>query len=452
MNFFWRRRDEELDEELRFHLAMAIQERIERGEDPKEAERAARREFGNLLLVRETTRRMWGWGWLEDAWHDARYALRGLRRSPGFSAAAIASLALGIGANTAIFSLTYTIMLRSLPVAQPERLVELLQKYPGEPRGNGYWTRRSYEHYRERSQSFGALFGMGIDNHIKVSVEGGEPEFRVAEFVTDNYFGALGLRPVLGRGIGPGDEGLAVISWTLWNSRYNGDAGVLGKRVVVGKKSLTIIGVAPRGYRGLRVEAATDVWAPTDPDGQFVLIGRLRDGATVAQARAEMESLYPFTIAERAVKSSDPLVRQLRVELEPCGAGLSTVRDRFGRPLTMLMAVVGVLLLLACANMAGLLLARGAARGKEMAMRLALGASRWRLARQVLTESLLLSVAGTAAGGVVAYGCTQALVELLASGRPHEKLELSVELDAHLLLYAAGLAAVTGLLFGLAPA
>jgi hypothetical protein len=220
-----RRRDQELNEEIQSHLAMAIRDRIERGEDPREAELAARREFGNQTLVREITRDMWGWRFLEEILQDVRYALRGMRRSPVVTSVVVASLALGIGANTAIFSLVYSVMLRALPVARPEQLVELLQKYPGEPRGNGYWSMRSYEHFREHSHAFAGLTGTAIDNAARVRAEGTEAEV-VAEYVVGNYFPLLGVQPAFGRLIGPEHDAakpegaVAVVSWSFWNSRF----------------------------------------------------------------------------------------------------------------------------------------------------------------------------------------------------------------------------------------
>jgi hypothetical protein len=220
------RRDRELDEEIQAHLTMAIRDRIERGENPQEAELAARLEFGNATLTRETTRDMWRWRFLEEIARDIRYALRGMRRSPGMTAVVVASLALGIGANMAIFSLVYSVMLRSLPVAHPEELVELLQKYPGEPRGNGYWSPRSYEHYRDHNHVFAALTGVAIDNVARVRAEGWEAEALIAEYVVGNYFEVLGLRPALGRLIGfehdttKPEGAVAVMSWSLWNSRF----------------------------------------------------------------------------------------------------------------------------------------------------------------------------------------------------------------------------------------
>ncbi|MEO8661623.1 MAG: ABC transporter permease [Bryobacteraceae bacterium] len=390
-----------------------------------------------------------------DLWQDTRYALRGMRRSPVFTAVAILSLALGIGANTAIFSLMETAMLRLLPVSHPEQLVELLQKYPGEPRGNGYWSPRSYEHIRDQNHIFSALIATSIDNRVRLISEGSEPEFVVGEYVTGNYFSDLGVTPVIGRTVGPqdSDASVAVISWSTWTGKFHQDPGVLGKRILVQDKPATVIGVAPRSFVGLRVEAKTSVWLPSESSKQGgTLLGRLKPGVTLQQARAEMAVLYQFAIEERASHGNDPQVRNLKVEVEPAGNGLSTVRDRYGRPISVLMTVVALLLLLACVNIASLLLARGAGREREMALRTSLGASRGRLVRLVLTESLILSAAGAVLGAFIAYFGTTMLLRIMASGRQHDSVHLTVQPDWQMLFFAVGIAILAGLLFGAAPA
>jgi predicted permease len=391
---------------------------------------------------------------------DVRYAVRGMRRSPGFTTVAVMSLALGIGANTAIFSIVETAMLRMLPVSHPEQLVELLQKYPGEPRGNGYWSWASYENFRDNNHVFSALIGMSIDSRVHLVAEGSDAETGVGEYVTGNYFAELGVKPAIGRLIAPednpaGPEGaVAVVSWSHWISRFHRDPNVLGKRILVQEVPTTIIGVAPPAFAGLRVEARTDVWLPLKPTPQsrLILLARLKPGTTLEQARAEMAVLFRFTIEERAKFSKDPLVHQLSVQVEQAGNGLATVRDRYGKPLTVLMTVVGLLLLLACVNIASMLLARGAGREREMAVRTSLGASGIRLLRQVLTESLMLSLAGTLMGVAIAYFATAALVRILASAREHERVYLQVQPDFHVLLFTAGIAVLAGVVFGAAPA
>ncbi len=388
--------------------------------------------------------------------NDIRYALRLMRRNPGFTAVAVLSLALGIGANTAIFSLFDTIVLRNLPVANPGQLVEVMQKYPGELRGAGYFSWRSYKHFRDHNHVFSDLTGTSFDNLMRVRTHVGEPETVIGENVLGNYFEFLGLKPSIGRLIGPedvpesGDGSVVVVSWSFWNSRFHRDPAIVGKRMFVQDTPVTIIGVAPRAYTGPLVGVRTEVWIPRRD--AVAMLGRLKPGVTIEQARAEMPLLYQFTIEERAARSKDPLVRQMTVEVESAEAGFARLRDRYGKPLALMMAVVGLLLVLACVNIASMLLARGAGREREMAVRVGLGASRWRLARQMLTESLLLSGAGTVAGTVLAYFGANILVRIMASGRMHERMDIQIELDLHMLVFTAAMAVLTGVLFGLAPA
>jgi hypothetical protein len=243
-----------------------------------------------------------------------------------------------------------------------------------------------------------------------------------------------------------------VVSWSCWRNRFHEDPAILGKQIIVQDTPATIVGVAPRSFVGLRIEADTDVWLPRNKSSPMglTILGRLKPGATIQQARAEMEVLYQFTIEERAARSKDPLVRQLKIELDAAGNGLSIVRDRFGKPLVVLMTVAGLLLLITCVNIASMLLARGAGREHEMAIRLGLGASRNRLLRQVLTESAVLSFAGTAAGIIVAYFGTSALFRILASGRVHERINLHIQPDLHTLFFTVAVALLAGLFFGLA--
>ncbi len=391
---------------------------------------------------------------------DVRYALRMMRRTPGFTTVAVLSLALGIGANTAIFSLIDRLMLRTLPVRDPGQLVEFLQKYPGEPRGNGYFTWASFEHYRDHNHVFSAI--IAASGPARRSVRGaGLDETANVTYVIGNFFPVLGLKPAIGRLIGPRDDAgsqVAVVSWAWWKNRFNQDASILGRQIVVQDTPLTIVGVAPRAFLGLQMGARTDVWVPRPPSSRagLTLLARLKPGVSIQQARAEMPVLYRYTIAERAGRSNDPLVHQLKIEVEPAGAGLSRLRDLFAKPLFILMTVVALLLLIACTNLASLLLARGAARRREMAVRVALGAGRFRLVRQVLTESLLLSSAGSLPGVFLAYFGAGALLRVLTSGRPiiglPQPLDIPLSPDPHVLLFTAGIALATGLLFGLAPA
>ncbi|MGA3235522.1 MAG: ABC transporter permease [Bryobacteraceae bacterium] len=418
---------------------------------------------------------MWGWNSLERLWQDVRYALRGMRRSPGFTAVAALSLALGIGANTAIFSLINTLMLRLLPVEHPEQLVEFLNQYPGDPAVNAFsW--QSYEYFRDRNHVFSGITGVH-PSRLNVRGEGLATEIADCESVAGNFFEVLGLKPAIGRLLGPGDDrigdpasAIAVVSWPYWKSRFNLDPAILGKKITLEDVTLTVVGVTPREFDGLQVGFRPDVWVPSAVEpmihpasrngpvqvrpGALQLVARLRPRVSIEQARAEMAVLFRWTLEERIRASKDPVTRQLTFAVEPAGAGLSTsLRNQFAKPLLALMAVVGLLLLIACTNLANMLLARGAARRHEMAVRVALGAGRFRLMRQVLTESLLLSAAGGLLGILLAYFGAGALVRIMTSGRMiGPPIDIQVRPDMRVLLFTGGVALLTGLLFGLAPA
>jgi predicted permease len=378
---------------------------------------------------------------------DLRYALRLLARAPAFTAVAIASLALGIGANTAIYSLFYTIMLRPLPVAHPEQIVQFLRNTPTEPRSDGYWGWDRFTHIRDHNHVFSALTATSFDNLADVHLPGADRETLVLENVAGNYFDFLGLHPTLGRLITPSDVpaidsgDAVVISYDYWATRLHSDPAVLGRRIFYRDAPKTIIGVAPRDYVGPRVGNRTDIWQPC-ADCDVVPLARLKPGVPLAQAEAEVNVLYRAT----------PKSANVRVVLDPAGMGLSRVRDRYGKSLILLLAIVGLLLLLACINLAGMLLARAAARQREFAVRISLGAGARHLVRQLLAESLLLSTAGALAGIFVAWTATTILIRIMAAGRGHERVDLEVHPDLHLLLFTAALALLTGVLFGLAPA
>jgi predicted permease len=296
---------------------------------------------------------------------------------------------------------------------------------------------------------------MSFDNLAQVHTEHSSLETLVMEHVPGNYFQVLGLKPAIGRLIAPGDvpaggEGNdAVVSWSCWDRWFHRDPAIIGKRIYYNDSPKTIIGVAPRSYVGPRVGSRTDLWVPHRDSG-VTMLARLKPGVTLEQAQAEMSVLYR-QFAQNTKAAADAK-RAARMELLPAGAGLARVRDQYGKPLVMLTAVVGIVLLLACINMATLLLARSVGRQRELATRISLGAGRGRLMKQMLTESLLLSVAGALAGLVVAYYAVAALVRIMATGRAFEHIDVRVQPDLHLFLFTAAMAIVTALLFGAAPA
>ncbi len=463
----------EIDDELSFHLEQEIRQNMARGMSPAEARRVALRDLGGLAQTREAMRAI-RLTWVDEIGRDVRYAARGLARNPGFTFVAVLTLALGIGANTAIFSLVNTLMLRSLPVRQPEQLVEMVWKYPGDPRLNLYsWS--YYERIRDQNHVFSDLITMS-PSRFQVTGATLGPEVVDGIYVNSNFFDALGLQPTVGRLIGPqegeirsGGAAVAVISWSYWQSRFSLDPTVLGKSLVVNDVPTTIVGVAPRAFFGLQLGMDPPLWLPVamEPliqkpshlaDGSLgvALVARVKPGVTLEQAQAEMRVLDRPRLAELEARSHDVQWRQVTMDIEAAGAGFSNLRERFGSSLLLMMSAVGVLLLIACINIASMLLARGAARRREMALRVALGAGRFRIVRQVLTESLLLSTIGGVCGILLAYVGAGALVKIIASGRlpvgMPQPLEIPVDLDLHVLLFAAGAAVTTGLLFGLAPA
>jgi putative ABC transport system permease protein len=401
---------------------------------------------------------------------DVRYALRSLRRSPGFSAVVILSLALGIGANTAIFSLVNALMLRPLPVRTPGELVELLGNVPSEPRVIGHlngWSRTVYEHFRDHNHVFSDLAGVqsarlhvsGPDGASPAGV-GSATEAIDGEYVTPNLFPALGVQPALGRLIGPNDTAVAVVSFSFWRSRFNLDPKVVGTRLTVDGVPTVIIGVAPQAFFGLQVGTGPDLWLPlparSDAAMNLKLIGRLKPGVSIDQARAEMRVLDQFRVDEVASRVKAPWVRQLAIYVEPASSGFSLIRQFYGPSLLALMAVVSLLLLIACTNVASILLARGAARQREMAVRVSLGAGRLRLVRQLVTESLVLSTLGGLPGVAIAYAGAVTLARIVASQRAYpglpRHLEMQIQPDVRVLLFTVGLALLTGILFGLVSA
>jgi predicted permease len=460
-----RRVEREFDEELLAHFEMLVEQKLRRGMSPEEARRAARLELGGTEQIKESVHDQRGLPLLESIVADVRYAARMLRKSPGFTTVAVLTLALGIGANTAIFTLANGLMLRTLPVRDPGHLVELLHQAPGEPAFNGFsWD--AYQIMRNGNHVFSDLFVGSSMNFFPVRGDRLQPQTVFGGSVGPNFFQGLGVRPAAGRLIGPEDVHMgshapaAVISWSFWKSRFDLDPGIIGKKILVGDDPpLTIIGVTQRGFYGLSDEAPQDIWWPTSlgPSqgwGSLGLLARLEPGVSIQQAQAEIAALSPTVVN---APDAGPFVRRMKLRIEPAGNGITTpLTQMLSTPLKVLMATVGLLLLLACANLAGLLLARGASRQHEMAVRVCLGAGRVRLLRQTLTESLLLSLVASTVGVFLAYFATHGLVRVLASGRfiigAPVHFEALTKPDAHVLLFTGAVALLTGLFCEAAPA
>lgn len=408
---------------------------------------------------------------MRDLSQDVRYALRTLCRSRGFSATVILTMALGIGATTAIFSLLYTLAWRPLPVRAPHELVEPISWLPDSdaPRANAFaW--KHYEHFRDHSQLLSDLIAV---SPIRLNSGNAEPLESVdAEYVAGNFFPMLGIKPAIGRLLGPQDDrrdapSAAVIGWAYWQRRFNGDPGAIGQSLTLNGVPTTIVGITPRTFFGLQVGVAPDLWVPIvmEPrtqkpskldDGSLTvrIMGRLRSGATRAQAEAEMRVLDQRRIKDLIAIA--PFWQRVQLKVAPAATGFSGVRDLFAPPLVLLMTVATVLLLIACANIAAVMLSRALARQREVSVRIAIGAGRTRLVRQLLTESLLLSGIGGALGLLLAIVGGNMIVRMLLSGRLPPgfpaRFDIHVQANATVLAFTVGIIIVTGLVFGLLPA
>jgi putative ABC transport system permease protein len=404
--------------------------------------------------------------WLEDLLQDGRFGARMLCRAPLVTAVALLTLTLAIGANSAVFSLVDTLVFRDLPVRDPASLVQFTFQYPRDPPLNMFGL-ASYERYRDHNTVFSDVFGLA---QLTPMPRAGEEPIG-AEVVTGNFFQALGVRPAVGRVLMLSDdrEGaapVAVVSWPYWKKHFDGDERVLGSSIaindtrVAAPMHVTVVGVAEQGFAGIVAGYRRDVWISLSalPGGMrsrasLSLVARLEPGASIEQARAEMRVLDRARIEELAQR--DPQWRGVAIEVTPARTGLDTpLHQQFGGPLLLLLAMVGGVLLLACVNIGTLLLARGAARQHEMAVRVSLGAGRFRIIRQVLTESLLLAAIGGVLGVAGARVGATALMQILTSGTralgPAPRFD--VPLDARVLTFTIAVTILAAILFGLMPA
>ena len=402
---------------------------------------------------------------VEDVFQDLRDGLRTLARAPVFTAVAVLTLTLAIGANTAIFSLVDPLLFRDLPVRDPKSLVQFSWQYPGDPPLNMFGLEH-YQQYRERNAVFSDMVGLA---RLVPDVPVGSPPIG-AELVTANFFQSFGVRPALGRLLDVSDEApgavpAAVVSWQYWQHHFGGDTNALGATVeivdrrVPGPIHATVVGVADRGFSGVTLDRP-DIWIslgalPATVRGRaaLALIARLKPGVSIEHAAAEMRVLDQPRIESFAQR--DPQWRRVAIDVKSARSGLSTpLHDQFGGPLSLLLAVVGILLLLACANLGGMSLARSAARQREMAVRVSLGAGRLRIVRQLLVESLLLAVAGGVLSAMVAPAGAGLLLRTVMSGTRTVGAmpQLHLDLDVRVLVFTAAVTLAAALLFGLAPA
>ncbi|HEU4456154.1 MAG TPA: ABC transporter permease [Longimicrobium sp.] len=457
----------DLDREIEFHLAERADELVAQGMSPEEALREARLRFGNPTVQKERTRDVDVPAWLDSLAADLRYAGRTLRASPAFALVAVLSLGLGIGANTAIFSLVNALMLRPLPVDRPEQLVQVTLGGTMGDFPNPLW-----EEIRDHNDVFAGAFAF---TGYEFNLAGGGPARPVpGNWVSGEFFSTLAVRPALGRVLERADDvrgcpAVAVLSHGFWRSEYGGDPGVVGRTVSLEGHPFTVVGVAARGFSGVEVGTPAQIFAPLCAEaavrgaGSFLderahwflaIIGRPREGMTPEQVRAGLKAgaapMFAATVPPDFPPDAQKQYLRNTLDARPAPNGLSTVRQQYSGALLALMGVVAVVLLISCANVANLLLARAASRQREIAVRMAIGAGRGRLVRQLLTESVLLSLLGAALGILFARWASELLVRML--GRMTGAVWLDLSIDGRVLGFTLAASIATGLLFGLAPA
>ena len=455
-NMFGRERyDRELNEEMQLHKELREREQREAGANQDDARYTTQQRFGNDLKLREESRDMSGWGWVQNLVQDVRFGTRMLRKNLGFTAVAILTLALGIGANTAIFSVVHAVLFSSLPYRQPERLVKVWGRLTGEGIPRNWFSDPEWFELVDRNHAFDQVAAYYANKGANVGNEDAAPQRITRGGSTASLFPLLGVQPILGRTYSaeedqPGHNQVAVISYALWRSLYSGDPNVVGKPIRLNNRPYTVIGVLPEGFD---FAGDNQVWTPlaldrTHPNSRgahgWDVIGRLKPGVNLAQTSTDMD-IFAQQLARENPASYGPtegwgvFVVPLREEL------VGQIRPA----LLILMAAVGIVLLIACTNITNLLLARSSAREKEMAIRASLGAGRWRTIRQLLTESLLLSLIGSAVGLALGAWALLAIRGLHIAVLPTVG---KISLDSNVLLFTLGIALFTGILFGLAPA
>ncbi len=465
-------REEDLAREIRTHLDLEAEEQRGTGLSDAEAERAARRAFGNRTLVREDVRRVWGLATLDALAQDLRYALRSATAAPAFTLVVVATLAIGVGAIATVFTLLNALVLRELPVERPDRLVGIDAADPdGTSRG---MSRAAFREIARAQRSFSEVIGW--DGNGLVSVESGGVALANFWAVSGNFHAALGQVPQLGRLLTPGDEErgdpVVVIGDGFWHRQLGLDPAVIGREIQIEGEPFTIVGVTRPGFTGLWVGQAPDVtvtlasavgirrargFPPVDErSSRIEITARLRDRAMLEEARAEMEAMWPGLRAATVPPSYNAARREAFLAARPVVESMATgreafLRPRFTRPLVLLMGVAGLMLLNTCVHLASLLLARAARRGGELSLRVALGASRGRLIRQVLTEGLPLSLAGAALGLVFALWSSRWLAGFMTQ-QFLTPAALNLHPDAWIIAAAVTAALVAGALFGVAPA
>ena len=482
MLFHRQRFQADLEEEMRLHLELRTQEHAENGLSAEAARHMAYRRFGNPTVIRERSYMAWGWGWLENLVQDVRFALRQLWKTPGFTMTAILTLALGIGANASIFTLVNAVLLKDLPVVDPQSLVRLGDSDQccvnrGPENGDNYsiHSTDTWQRFQKDNPEFEELAAMqaGLNTLVVRREHSDESAHSVnSEFISGNYFHTFGLRPAAGRLLQDSDDvqgapATAVMSYALWERDYARDPSVVGSTFRINTNPVTIVGIAPQQFYGDRMQSTPPaIYLPIesmpvirgkdyvhDPEARWLyLIGRVKPGTALAPLEQKLSIQLRQMFATNKFFSGvhRSLISRVQVPLTPGGAGIQSLQDSYRSNLHLLQWIAGLVLLIACANVANLLLVRGKARKMEMSVRTALGAARARIVRQLLTESLLLAVIGGVSALAFSYGGAELLLKLAFPSSQDVPIHATPSLTV--LGFAIALSLVTGVLFGVAPA
>jgi putative ABC transport system permease protein len=449
---WWKMRSDRLEDEIQNHIDLEAQENIEAGMSPEEARHAAMRKFGNVLVAKDKSRDVWGWVWLEQLWQDVRYALRGFRKNPGFTAVALLSLMLGIGTSISLFSVVYGVLIAPYPYAKPNEIWAPAVVGPNDP--VRYWHPYPLREVLEIAKLPAVADVMATSPKHVMLTGGTNPESVHGVYLTGNAFNFLGVKPVMGRTIQPFDihpggepDAVVVLTYQFWQHHFSGDPQALGRKITVDDVPYTIIGVMPPRFGWWTNDS---FWLPLSSnlaDNTTIhAIVRLRSGITKQVAEQQLNQLNVRFAAEHPQEFPKGQLRTVLLNY----MDITAASGEMSSSLHLLLAAVGLLLLIACVNVANLQLARTTTRAREIAMRMAIGAGRGRLVRQLLTESVMLSVLGGVLGVLFAIAATRIIVILIPPD--YVPNESRITINGYVLLFSVAVSILTGILFGLAPA